>query len=222
MCARIEGLAELVDVFVRHNSPVLHGQITLTVGRQKFRCAMTAREFGEQKVEFPVPDLAARAEGSVTVDLGGRARRFPVTLTPAKKWNLLIVPHIHVDVGYSDYQEKVAEIQSRVLDEAMDLIHRYPKFRFSPDGYWSVREYMAGRSETRQRQLCQMVRDKKIFVPTVEASLLTGFPSLETLIRSLYPAFAFNQKYGGDADYADITDVPAYSWFTHRLWQRPV
>ena len=56
------------------------------------------------------------------------------------------------------------------------------------------------------------MKDKKIFVPTVEASLLTGFPALETLIRSLYPAFEFNQKYGGDPNYADITDVPSYSW----------
>ena len=38
------------------------------------------------------------------------------------------------------------------------------------------------------------------------------FPALETLIRSLYPAFEFNQKYGGAADYANITDVPSYSW----------
>jgi len=89
----------------------------------------------------------------------------------------------------------VAEIQSRELDEAIDFIHQHPAFRFSPDGYWSMRQYMAGRSEARQQQLFQMVRDKKIFIPTVEASLLTGFPSLETLIRSLYPAFEFHQKH---------------------------
>ena len=75
-----------------------------------------------------------------------------------------------------------------------------------------MRQYLAGRSKARQQQLIQMVRDKKIFIPTVEASLLTGFPSLETLIRSLYPASEFHQKYGGDADYANITDVPSYSW----------
>ena len=75
-----------------------------------------------------------------------------------------------------------------------------------------MRQFLAGRSEERQKQLFQMVKDKKIFVPTVEASLLTGFPALETLIRSLYPAFEFNQKHGGDANYADITDVPSYSW----------
>jgi hypothetical protein len=115
-------------------------------------------------------------------------------------------------VGYTDYQAKVAEAQSRTLDEAIQMIHDHPDFRFSPDGYWCVRQFLAGRSEEEQKQFFQMVEQKKIFVPTVEASLLTGFPSLETLLRSLYPAFRFNRDHGGDADYANITDVPSYSW----------
>jgi alpha-mannosidase len=207
-----EGLSELVDVYVRYNSAVERGQVTLALGGKEIHQPLSAKEFGEQKVEFSVPEFTTPLNGAVTVKIGGHAQRSPVTLTPAKKWNLLVVPHIHVDVGYTDYQEKVAEIQSRVLEEAIQLIQEHPDFRFSPDGFWSVRQFVAGRSEERQQRLSQMVKEKKIFIPTVEASLLTGFPSLETLIRSLYPAFQFNQKNGGDADYADITDVPAYSW----------
>jgi hypothetical protein len=206
------GLAEIVDVFVRHNAPVQHGQTSLSVAGQTYSEEMPARGFGEHRSEFTVPEFAAGTKALVTVKADGHTRRFPVVIAPAKKWNLLVVPHVHVDVGYSDYQEKVAEIQSRELDEAIDFIREHPAFRFSPDGYWSARQYLAGRSAARQQQLFQMVRDKKIFIPTVEASLLTGFPSLETLIRSLYPAFEFHQKYGGDADYANITDVPSYSW----------
>ena len=197
---------------MRHNAAVQHGEVTLAVGAEKFNQELSGREFGEQMVEFSVPEFTSAAKGEVTVNINGHSRRFPAVLTPAKKWKLLVVPHVHVDVGYSDYQEKVAEIQSRELDEAMELIHEHPDFRFSPDGYWSVRQYLAGRSKDQQEQLFRMVKDKKIFVPTVEACLLTGFPALETLIRSLYPAFQFNQKYGGDANYADITDVPSYSW----------
>ena len=165
------------------------GEVSLIVGTDKYGQELSEREFGEQMVEFSVSEFTSAAKGDVTVKINGRSRRFRVVLTPAKKWNLLVVPHVHVDVGYSDYQEKVAEIQSRELDEAMELIHEHPDFRFSPDGYWSVRQFLAGRSEERQKQLFQMVKDKKIFVPTVEASLLTGFPALETLIRSLYPAY---------------------------------
>ncbi len=206
------GLDELVDVYVRLNAAVQRGEATLKVHDRKLNQKLAAREFGEQMVELAVPELASPLNAELTVQVDGHSQRFPVALTPAKKWNLLVVPHVHVDVGYSDYQEKVAEIQSRELDEAIDLIHQHPDFRFSPDGYWSVRQYLAGRSEERRQQLFQMIKDKKIFVPTVEASLLTGFPDLETLIRSLYPAYEFNQKYGGDPNYADITDVPSYSW----------
>ena len=205
-------VVELVDVYVRHNATVRRGEVSLIVGTDRYAEELSEREFGEQMVEFSVSEFTSTVKGELTVKINGRPRRFRVVLTPAKKWNLLVVPHVHVDVGYSDYQEKVAEIQSRELDEAITLIYAYPDFRFSPDGYWSVRQFLAGRSEERQKQLFQMVKDKKIFVPTVEASLLTGFPALETLIRSLYPAFEFNQKHGGDADYADITDVPSYSW----------
>jgi len=207
------GLAELVDVYVRHNSPSLGGQAVLMLGREKYTAKLAPGwDFGEQRVEFAVPEFPKGTQGEVAISLGGHSRRFPVTLDPAKKWNFFLVPHTHLDVGYTDYQAKVAEAQSRSLDEAMQMIHDHPDFRFSPDGFWCVRQFLAERTEEQKQLLYQAVKDKKIFVPTVEASLLTGFPSLETLIRSLYPAFEFNQEHGGDSNYADITDVPSYSW----------
>ena len=99
-----------------------------------------------------------------------------------------------------------------MLDEAIQLIHSHPDFRFSPDGYWCVEEFLAGRSQAERDRFLQMVREKKILIPAQEGSLLTGFASLEALIRSLYSAFEFSQKYGGPFDYANITDVPSYSW----------
>ena len=104
------------------------------------------------------------------------------------------------------------KLKAARLDEAMQMIHDHPEFRFSPDGFWCVRQFLAERTEEQKQLLFQAVKDKKIFVPTVEASLLTGFPASRRCIRSLYPAFEFNQKHGGDPDYADITDVPSYSW----------
>lgn len=207
------GLAELVDVFIRHHASSRGGQVVLDLGKAKYTAALESGwDFGEQKVEFSVPEFSGDTKGEVAVSLGGRTRRFPVTLAAAKKWNFFLVPHTHLDVGYTDYQAKVGEVQSRTLDEAMQLIHDHPDFRFSPDGFWCVRQFLSERTDEQKELLFQAIRDKKIFVPANEASLLTGFPTLETLIRSLYPAFEFNQKHGGDTNYADITDVPAYSW----------
>jgi hypothetical protein len=211
---RQEGkLQERVDVYIRHNFPSKGGEAVLTLGKEKYTAEIASGwDFGEQRVEFTIPEFAAGTQGEFSLRLAGHAWRFPVTLDPAKKWNLFLVPHTHLDVGYTDYQPKVAEVQSRAIDEAIQMIHDHPDFRFSPDGYWCVRQFLAERTEEQQRLLFEAIKEKKFFVPTVEASLLTGFPALETLIRSLYPAFEFNQKHGGDADYVDITDVPSYSW----------
>jgi hypothetical protein len=207
------GLAELVDVYVHHYSATRGGQAVLALGKGKYTAQLAPGwEFGEQMVEFAVPEFTAGTKGEVSISMAGHPKRFPVTLDPAKKWNFFLVPHTHLDVGYTDYQAKVAEVQSRTIDEAIQMIHDHPDFRFSPDGFWCVRQFLAERTDQQQQLLFQAVKEKKLFVPTVEASLLTGFPALETLIRSLYPAFEFNQQHGGDANYADITDVPAYTW----------
>ena len=115
-------------------------------------------------------------------------------------------------MGYSDFQAKVSEVQSRALDEAIQMIQTHPEFRYSPDGYWCAEEFLAGRTPAQRARFLELVKEKKIFIPPQEASLLTGFASLEVLIRSLYGGFQFNQKYGGSFDYANITDVPSYSW----------
>jgi hypothetical protein len=207
------GLAELVDVYVRHNSSFERGQAVLTIGNAKYAAKFDSGwEFGEQMAEFAIPEFPAGTKGEAAISVGGHSRRFPVTLDPGKKWNLFLVPHTHLDVGYTDYQAKVAEDQSRTLDEAIQMIHDHPDFRFSPDGFWCVQQFLASRTDEQKALLFQAVRDKKIFVPMNEASLLTGFPAVETLIRSLYAAHEFNAKNGGDGDYANITDVPSYSW----------
>ena len=43
-----------------------------------------------------------------------------------------MVPHEHLDMGYTDYQPKVAEIHSLALDEAMQMIDRRPSFVTAP------------------------------------------------------------------------------------------
>jgi len=198
-----EQLEELVDVYLRHNSPARDGRFDLTLGSRQFSAKLVSqRGFGEEHFQLSLPEFAAGAKADASVTLGKRSQRLPVALTPAKKWTLLIVPHEHIDVGYTDYQAKVSEIQSRVLDEAMDMIGEHPDFRYSVDGYWVIQEFLAGRNAQDRQRLLQLVREHKIFVPAEYANLLTEFPAVETLIRSLYPSYRFDRENGANFDYA--------------------
>jgi hypothetical protein len=206
-------LVELVDIYVHSNSAVADGHFELKVGNQDVSASLTSnRNFGEERLQFALPEFAAGTSGEALVTRGENTQRIPVTLSPAKKWKLLIVSHEHIDVGYTDYQPKVAEIQSRVLDEAMEMIRQHPDYRYSVDGYWVIQEFLAGRNAEDRAKLLQMVREHKILVPADYANLLTEFPAVETLIRSLYPSHQFDRENGANFNYASITDVPSQSW----------
>jgi hypothetical protein len=187
--------------------------VTLRVNRQKFTQPLSPRrDFGQQRTEFSIPAFGPNTAARVVVSLGRRKRQFPVTLEPAKQWTVYVIPHEHLDVGYTDYQAKVAEIHSRVFDEALHMIHENSQFRYSPDGFWEVQQFLAGRNAEDRARLIQAIQQGKFFIPAQYANLLTGFPTVETLIRSLYPSFRFDQRYHEPFDYANDTDVPSYTW----------
>ena len=206
-------LKEMVDVFLRFHESPERGSAELSLNGNIFRQTLPAdRAFGEQRVEFSVPAFDGSSEAKLSVRLRGRTRRFTERIASGKKWTIFVVPHEHLDVGYTDFQAKVGEVHSREIDETAELVDKYAGFQFSLDGAWEAEQFLHSRSEADKEKLYRMVQEGKIHVPSQYASLLTGFPTAETLIRSLYWGYAFNQEHGGAWDYANITDVPSYSW----------
>src|SRR5215213_4231859 len=188
-------LKELVSVVVRWSQFAAPGTVTLKVsGRSQTQQLRAAQDFGEERVDFYVPEFAAGTLGEVSVRLGGRERSFEEKLTPKRKWTVYLVPHEHLDVGYSDFQTKRAE------------------FRFSLDGYWQAQQFLEGRSDEERRKFYAAVRERKLFVPAQHSVMLTGMGTAETLLRSFYASHKFNREHGGPWDYVNITDVPSYTW----------
>ncbi len=207
-------LNELVDVDVRSANGFRAGdEVRLSVAGRQYRAALNGgEEFGDQRVEFAIPEFAAGTVAHLEWKTGGKTYREDARMDPQKKWTLLLIPHIHLDVGYSDYQPKVAAIQNRAMDKGMDFAERIPGFSFSVDGSWDLDQFMQTRSFADQQRAIAAMKDGKLFVPAEYANLLTGFPTAETLIRSLYASANFSREHGTPFDYANITDVPSYSW----------
>lgn len=208
-----DGLTEQLDILVHQNQRIVHGALTLAInGDQTTKTLARDIEFGEQLIRLNVPEFPSRTRAQLTITAGHHSYHFSEEISPAKKWTLLAVPHEHLDIGFTDYQAKVAQLQSHVLDEVMHLIDAHPNFVYSPDGYWVIQQFMDGSKGQDRDRLLQLVRSKRLFIPAQYANLLTGFPTVETLIRSLYPSFRFDRRSGEEFNYANITDVPSYSW----------
>jgi hypothetical protein len=210
-------LSEVVSVLVswRELSP-LEGTVTLSLPGSGWTrtqpLAAPGRDFGEQRLEFTVPEFAANTNVKVAVRANGHVHDVAQMLTPARKWTVYMVPHEHLDVGYSDFQTKLAELHSRIINEALDMNAEHPEFRFTLDGYWQARHFLEGRSEAERQKFYRAVGERKIIVPAQHSVILTGFPTGEALIRSFYGARRLNREAGGAWNTANITDVPSYSW----------
>jgi alpha-mannosidase len=207
------GLAEVVEVDASFSAMPAEWLATLKIGDKEFQQQVaTAAEFGETQLQFDIPEWQATARGTFVVKTPTATRTFPIELIPAKKWTIFIVPHEHLDIGFTDYAAKVAELHSQALDGVIDLMRDVPDFRWTLDGYWVLDQYLNGRSTERGNELLHLIKDGKITVPPQFANQHTGVASLEGLARSLYDSHFFARQHDVRLGAAHITDVPSYSW----------
>ena len=205
---------EVVEAFIRHDSRIQgDSSVDLEINGKHYHQALHGgQDFGEEKLDFLVSEFPDQARSQLSWEVNGHREHLEQTIDPKKKWTIFLVPHIHLDVGYSDYQAKVASIQGRALEEAMEMTALQPDYRFSTDGSWNLEQFLKTYSPTQRQRLITAIQNKQIYVPANYANLLTGFPAAETLIRSLYPSANFSREHGTPFNYASITDVPSYSW----------
>ncbi len=205
---------EQVDVFITSAAPLKAGAaVDLTLnGKTYHQAAPGNRDLGDERLVFSLPEFAAGAQAQLHWSAGGHRQHLEEAISPRKKWTIFLVPGIHLDVGYSDFQGKVAAIHSHDLDEALGMIDRNPSFRYSLDGEWDLAQYFKTHTAASRDRVLKAIHAQKVFVPAQYANLLTGFPTTETLIRSLYPSANFSREHGTPFNYANITDVPSFSW----------
>jgi alpha-mannosidase len=204
------GLNELVDASIRFARPWRAGTAELEVNGRSYRAALAGGEFGEARLSFEIPEWTGTISAKFLLP-SESPHPFETQLAAERKWTIFVVPHTHLDVGYTDYQGKVAETQARVLTQAGNLIQEHPHFRFSMDGSWNLQQLLSTRSQAKQDEIIDLIRRGKFAMPAQNCNLLTAYASLETLYRSMYASKQIAARYGLPFEYANITDVPTYS-----------
>jgi alpha-mannosidase len=211
---RSGGLTEIVNVTIRSTQGLRSDDsIALSLDGKKYEKQIgVSRDFGEARLFFEVNEFPAESAAKADWRVGEQILHAEQVIAPQKKWTLFVVPHIHLDVGFTDFQSKVSVVQARAIDEAMDLVAAHPDFRFSIDGEWPLEQFLRTRTAEEQKRVIAALQNQQIYLPAQYANLLTGFPTAETLIRSLYPSANFSREHNTPFNYANITDVPSYSW----------
>jgi hypothetical protein len=207
------GLAELAEITVTFDGPVRNGDLVLSVAGQKIRSTIaTGSDFGQWQQESAIPELSESADADITIRLNGKTHAMHTHLAPQRKWTVYVAPHAHLDIGFTDFQGKVAEIHNRNIDKLLDEIDAHPEMRFSLDGSWIVRQYLASRNAQTRARFLDFVRNGKIAVPGQFANVMTGYPTMEELIHSTAYSLQLHREENIPFNYVNITDVPSYTW----------
>ena len=208
-------LVQVVEVNLIHVGPPVEAEIRLPESAP----IKAALEQGSQVVELLLP--AVEAERQVIVEVAVTGKRIAsrqVTLRPVRRWVVYLLPHSHVDIGYTQLQTKVEQDHWRFLEQAIEASRRtadYPpgaQYKWNVEVLWAVDSYLKQAAPEEQREFVEAVQKGWIGLDALYGNQLTALCRPEELVRLLDYSQRLSQRCGVKIDSAMITDVPGYTW----------
>lgn len=178
---------------------------------------------GPQTVQYSIPIADAPRQFSATIEPhgGGTALATHAFDVPAfRKLTVYVLPHSHVDIGFTEIQSAIAEKQLNNLLIGMSAAQRtagYPKdarFVWNLEGLWPA-DLLQQRLGAQERQaLAAAVREGHVALDGMYFNTLTGLCRPEDLIQLFRFGTRLKEELGVPLDSAMISDVPGYTWGT--------
>ena len=135
-----------------------------------------------------------------------------------RKWNIVLLHHTHLDIGYTHTQDKVLEIQFKHLEKAIDLIEKNLdkpfnyRFRWNPEITWAIGEWLKIASEKNKTRFIKHVQDGYIGLDGLYGNLLTGLCRPEELNENFQVKKDLEALTNKKIESAMITDIPGWNW----------
>ncbi|WP_024935418.1 glycoside hydrolase family 38 C-terminal domain-containing protein [Actinomadura welshii] len=215
--------AAVLPLFKRDGDGALRQAVRLTLsggGRidvaLKDGDAVLASATGEgETLTLLVPEVDGTRRVTLEVrDANGLVGAAPLDITPQRKWNVFVVHHSHLDIGYTDTQGTVLRHHLDYLDAALRLARETDgrpddaRFRWSVESSMPALRWLATRSDDQVAEFTERVRAGNIEVTAFPMQLHTEACSTEELYRQLRFVEDLRHKYGIEVRSAMHTDIP--------------
>ncbi|NMC21470.1 MAG: hypothetical protein GYA33_13745 [Thermogutta sp.] len=185
-------------------------------GKQVWRGTI---EPGSRETMVPVARVDQTTEASFAVKEGDRTLlERKITLFPVRPWVVYLLPHSHVDIGYTEVQTEVERKQWHFIDLAIEAARQsadYPpeaRFKWNVEVLWAVDSYLRQADDAKKEAFLNAVREGVIGLDALYGNELTALCRPEELVRLADFAARLSRDYGLTIDSAMISDVPGYTW----------
>jgi alpha-mannosidase len=174
---------------------------------------------GTQELAVLVPAVEKETSVDVSVEAGGKViAEQKQVLKPVRKWEIYLLPHSHVDIGYTHLQSEVMKMQWNHLEVALAASKRtagYPagaQFKWNVEVLWAVDGYLKNATPQKRAEFIDAVKKGWVGLQALYGNELTGLCRPEELVRLVDFAKRLEKETGVAVDSAMISDVPGYTW----------
>lgn len=172
-----------------------------------------------QTIDALVPAVEIETPVTIALRLHGKTiAEEQQVLKPVRKWEIYVLHHSHVDIGYTELQTIIERKQCRFLEEAVELAREtadYPagaQLKWNPEVLWAVESYLKQAKPEKREAFIDAVKKGWIGLDAFYGSMSVGMCRPEEIIRQLDYARRLRRRYGVKIDSAIITDVPGLTW----------
>lgn len=174
---------------------------------------------GTRSWELGVPPVQEATSLTIVLEVAGKPVAQAVAeLKPVRAWELVLLPHSHVDIGYTHVQTEVEQKQWSHLEQAIELARQTAdnppeaRFKWNSEVLWAVDSYLKQATPEKRQALIEAVRQGWVELNGLYGNELTALCRPEELFRLLDCAQRIRRDYGVPIESAMISDVPGYTW----------
>jgi len=161
----------------------------------------------------------AKTDKSVIIEINGKRTEHLFTIDPARKITFYLIPHAHVDIGYTDLQTEVEKKHWDNIEKAIEFSKKsrdYPEgslFKWNVEVLWAVKSYLEQYPEKRTGFL-DAVKKGWIGLDATYVNVMTALCRPEELYRLVDYSNRLEKETGINIESAMISDIPGYTWGT--------
>ena len=174
---------------------------------------------GYKVIEGLAPAVGEPRTVKVDVKVAGKSiGKKTLTINPVRKWEVYLLHHSHVDIGYTHVQTDVIKKHWEYFEQVIELARKtadYPagsRFKWNVEVLWAVDSYLKQASKEKRQEFIKAVKKGWIALDALYGNELTALCRPEELVRLTDCARRLSRQYDLTIDSAMITDVPGYTW----------
>lgn len=165
-----------------------------------------------------VPESKINDSLRLKLEIGNKKFISLLRFCPVNIKEIFLIHHSHNDIGYTDVQPEVMNLQIQNFRRALVWIEKFKKYpegsryKWNSEVNWPVDEFMKRSDDAEKKAFITAVKEGYIGLNGLYDNPLTGISKAEELMQIAADCRVLADKYGLKYRSAMISDIPGLSW----------